>query len=81
MEEALERQEEPEAFYFETDQVNLELAAVRKAVEKYVPVLESGSLGEEYYTEFIMELHLAGIDRIVAERQRQYDAWREGRKP
>ena len=81
MEEALERQEEPEAFYFETDQVNLELAAVRKVVEKYVPVLESGSLGEEYYTEFIMELHLAGIDRIVAERQQQYDAWREGHKP
>lgn len=81
LEEALERQEEPEAFYFETDLVNLELAAVRKVVEKYVPVLESGSLGEEYYREFILELHLAGIDRIVAERQRQYDAWREERRP
>lgn len=63
-------------FSFETDGINLELAALQKIVEKYVPILESGSVELDFYEEFIRELQMAGSDRVVEEKQRQYDAWR-----
>lgn len=79
-EEAMENREEFIDFYFETERVSGELAAVQKVTEKYLPVLESGSVDiDVYYPEFIMQLKMAGIDEIIREKQRQYDAWLEGR--
>lgn len=75
--EAMENPNVPDTFYFETDGVNLELAALQKVVEKYVPILESGSVDLDFYAEFLMELRIAGGDRVVEEKQRQYDIWKE----
>lgn len=78
--EAMENADRPDSFYFETDKVNLELAALQKVVEKYVPILESGSVDMDFYDEFIMELRIAGGDRVVEEKQRQYDIWKQESK-
>lgn len=75
LQEAIENPDGMDTFYFETDGVNLELAALQKVVEKYVPILESGSVNLELYDEFIRELRIAGGDRVVEEKQRQYDAF------
>lgn len=73
---AAETQEEFNDFYFETDSVEPELAAVRKVIEEYLPALESGSVEiSVYYPEFIARLKMAGMDRIIDEKQKQYDAW------
>ena len=72
--EAMKNQDEPDSFSFETQEVNPELAAVRKVVEKYVPVLESGSVGEECYAEFLEELRRAGMERVMEEAGRQMEA-------
>lgn len=65
-------------FYFDSQPVGGELAAVQKVVEKYVPALESGSLElNTWYPEFILQLKMAGIDKVIQEKQRQYDAWLE----
>lgn len=73
LEEAMQNRDMPESFSFETRDVNPELAAVRKVVEKYVPVLESGSVGEEYYAEFLEELRRAGMERVMEEAERQLE--------
>lgn len=73
LEEAMKNQNQSESFSFEAQEVNLELAAVRKVVEKYVPVLESGSVGEEYYAEFLEEMGRAGMERIMEEAGRQLE--------
>ena len=74
LEEAMKNQNQSESFSFEAQEVNLELAAVRKVVEKYVPVLESGSVGEEYYAEFLKELERAGMERVMEEAGRLVEA-------
>ncbi len=76
--EAMENREECMGFYFDSQPVGGELAAVQKVVEKYVPALESGSLElNTWYPEFILQLKMAGIDKVIQEKQRQYDAWLE----
>lgn len=47
-------------------------------VATYVPVLESGSVDlDENYQDFLTALEEAGIDRIIADKQRQLDEWLE----
>jgi len=76
---ASDAQEEVHDFYFDTGEVEPELAAVQEVIERYVPALESGSLDiDTYYPEFIARLQMAGMDRILAEKQRQYGAWLAG---
>ena len=58
--------------------MNPELAALQKVVEKYVPILDSGSVDLEFYTEFIRELRSAGGDKVLEEKKRQYDSWAAG---
>ena len=70
-EETLENEDTAAPFSFETEAVAPQLAALRKAVEKYVPVLESGSVGEECYEEFLEELRRAGLEAVMEEAGRQ----------
>lgn len=74
--EAAGTQAEFNDFCFETGNVESELAAVQEVIARYVPALESGSVDiDVYYPEFIAWLKLAGIDRIIDEKQRQYEEW------
>lgn len=56
--------------------------AVEKVLETYLPVLESGAGDlEKDYAEFLDALEEAGINEILADKQRQLDEWltRRGR--
>lgn len=75
-EEAMKNRPPFRDFVYLSDRVSLELSAASKIVERYVPLLESGCIDPEpCYQEFLTQLRLAGIDRIIADKQAQYDEW------
>lgn len=61
-------------FTFDVSGVTAEKELVRQVLNRYLPVLESGSVDlDTVYPEFIAALKEAGIERVVAEKQRQLD--------
>lgn len=63
-------------FTFDTKNVKTEITAVENVCSKYRPGLETGELDpDETLPKFIEELKTAGIDTIIAEKQKQLDAW------
>jgi len=63
-------------FSFDSTPVKTEVAAVTNVVDKYRRGLESGTLNpDEQLPEFIQKLKEAGIDKIIAEKQKQLDEW------
>lgn len=63
-------------FNFDPAPVKNEIAAVNNLWDKYVPALETGSIDPEVNVpKFLEELKAAGIDKIIAEKQSQLDAW------
>ncbi len=74
--EAVRRESAAEGFVYSSAKVSGELDEIQKAITKYVPILEGGSVDlEKYYPEFLEALQRAGMDRVVADKQRQLDAW------
>lgn len=67
-------------FTFLSSPVSVEIAKVQNVISRYLPVLESGSADlESNYADFVQELKEAGVDKIIAEKQRQLDEWRSGK--
>ncbi|MCF0228645.1 MAG: ABC transporter substrate-binding protein [Parasporobacterium sp.] len=65
-------------YSFDAQSVAARVAAVTQVINKYRPGLLCGLVDvENVYPEFIDELKKAGIDDIIAENQRQLDAWLE----
>ena len=63
-------------FTYDSSAVQNEITAVNNVVSKYAAGLEAGSLDPTTELDkFIAELEDAGIDTIVAEQQKQLDAW------
>ncbi|RED41831.1 ABC transporter substrate-binding protein [Paenibacillus sp. VMFN-D1] len=63
-------------FMFNSEGVKAEIASVNNVVDKYRAGLGSGSLDPAgNLDKFIKELKSAGIDKIIAEKQRQMDEW------
>jgi putative aldouronate transport system substrate-binding protein len=55
-----------------------EEAQIAAVIKEFDVTLSSGALGDEWepkYEEFLAKLKAAGIDKVVAEYQRQIDAW------
>ncbi|RTE11453.1 ABC transporter substrate-binding protein [Paenibacillus whitsoniae] len=68
-------------FTFDASAVKTEYAAVASVVTQYKLPLETGSVDpEKTLPEFIAKLKSAGIDKIIAEKQKQLDAWAKGSK-
>ncbi len=68
-------------FTFDSTNVANEIAACSNVVNKYNQSLLAGSVDPSAAVpQFIQELKDAGIDRIVAEKQSQVDAWAAGQK-
>ncbi len=65
-------------FIFDTEPVENQIAAVNNVYSEYFAVLQTGQNAnvDELVDEFISELKANGMDEIVAEAQRQLDAWR-----
>lgn len=68
--------EEYEGFLFDETPVTMEAWQVQQVLERYLPVLECGCVDlEENYATFLSALKDAGIETVIAEKQRQLDAW------
>lgn len=66
-------------FVFDSEPVENQIAAVSNVFAEYHAVLQTGQNDnvDQLVDEFIAELKANGMDEIVAEAQRQLDAWRE----
>jgi len=63
-------------FLFDSSAVKSEYAAVSNVITQYKLPLETGSVDfKELLPEFVAKLKAAGIDKIIAEKQKQLDEW------
>ena len=63
-------------YSFVQESVATEIAAVNTVIAQYTPGFNSGSLNPDTaLSEFIAALKAAGIDKIIAENQRQLNEW------
>lgn len=63
-------------FYFDTTKVEAEVAAIQAAYDEYQNLLELGFYNpDDYLPKFQEALKTAGVDKVIAEIQSQYDAW------
>jgi len=63
-------------FTFDATPVKAEYAAVTNVVMQYRLPLETGSVDpEKVLPEFVAKLNSAGMDKIMAEKQKQLDEW------
>ncbi|MBP1963036.1 ABC transporter substrate-binding protein [Paenibacillus aceris] len=63
-------------FTYDNTSVKTEVAAVTNVVNQYRLGLEDGAFDpDKELPKFISELKAAGIDKIIAEKQKQLDAW------
>jgi putative aldouronate transport system substrate-binding protein len=63
-------------FEFDTEPVKNEAVALRNVLEQYATALETGTVDpRDKLKEFNDKLKAAGIEKYMAEKQRQLDAW------
>lgn len=62
-------------FSWNADPVKTEVAAATNVMNQYKAGLESGTLDPALIDEFNAKLKAAGLDKIIAEKQKQFDAW------
>ncbi|WP_424768186.1 ABC transporter substrate-binding protein [Paenibacillus sp. sgz302251] len=62
-------------FSFDSSPVKTEVAAVANVNNQYKAGLESGTIDPAKLDEFISKLKAAGLDKIIAEKQKQLDQW------
>jgi putative aldouronate transport system substrate-binding protein len=68
-------------FIFDQEPVKVEAAAVAEVMKQYFQALNLGAVDPaEKLPEFNAKLKEAGIDKIVAETQRQFDNWKASKK-
>ena len=67
---------EYDEFRFDTSALSQELLRIEQVKSQYLKLLESGCMDYDVlYTEFIQKLYDAGLQRVLDEKQRQFDAW------
>lgn len=67
-------------FTFDAVTVKTEIATVTNVLEQYQKALEMGTLDpDKSLPEFQEKLKAAGADKIIAEKQKQLDEWRESK--
>jgi putative aldouronate transport system substrate-binding protein len=62
-------------FTFNVEPVKTEIAAASNVLNQYKVGLESGTLDPALTTEFNTKLRAAGLDKIMVEKQKQFDEW------
>lgn len=70
-------------FNFSPDKVKTEIANCSAIINEYKANFNSGMYGadtEKKHAEFVAKLKTAGIDKVLAEKQKQVDAFIAGRK-
>ncbi|MFD0616209.1 extracellular solute-binding protein [Paenibacillus sp. GCM10027629] len=67
-------------FSFDPAPVKSEIAQVGTVTAQYIALLETGSVApDKMLPEFIDKLKKAGSDKIIAEEQKQIDAWKQNK--
>jgi putative aldouronate transport system substrate-binding protein len=68
-------------FWFDGSGLESEITACKAVTARYESLLYGSGTGDvdETVARFADEMKAAGADDVIAEMQRQYDAWREGR--
>ena len=68
-------------FKFQAGAVTAEIANVNSLIDEYGPGLHTGTIAaKDKLAEFQEKLKKAGIDKIVAETQKQLDEWKKTKK-
>jgi putative aldouronate transport system substrate-binding protein len=68
-------------FFFDAEPVKTEIAATNSINKQYEPALTSGSVDPEpKIKELIAKMKAAGADKVVAEKQKQFDAFLASKK-
>jgi len=63
-------------FAFNSESVKNEITALNNVTQQYRKILETGTVDpKKKLPEFIAKLKSAGIDKVIAEKQKQLDAW------
>lgn len=64
-------------FIFDNDSVESEVVATNSTIDEFHKALSVGAVDPAVYLpKFIQKLKDSGADKIVAEKQKQYDAWK-----
>jgi len=64
-------------FDFNTDELKTEIASLKSVKDEFNDALVSGSVDPKVYIPKCQaKLKAAGIDKVIAEAQKQYDAWK-----
>jgi putative aldouronate transport system substrate-binding protein len=67
-------------FTFNPDTVKTEIAAATNVLNEFKRGIESGTLDpEKSLPTFNKKLKDAGLDKIIAEKQKQYDEWKKNK--
>ncbi|BFH62655.1 ABC transporter substrate-binding protein [Paenibacillus azoreducens] len=68
-------------FNFNTDPVKTEVAAITNVAKEFIPALYTGSVDPgEYLQKAEQKFKDAGIDKVIAEAQKQFDEWKAQNK-
>ena len=63
-------------FAYNTEPVETELTALKNVQEKYRISLETGAVDpDEYLPQYEEALKQAGLDKLIEEKQKQFDEW------
>ena len=67
-------------FVYDSSSLDTQMASVTNVFNQYAPSIGAGTVDpEEYIPKFLEDLEKAGINDIIAEKQKQYDAWLAGK--
>jgi putative aldouronate transport system substrate-binding protein len=67
-------------FVFNTEPVKSEIAATSNVEKEFRNVIITGSVDpDEYIPKYLKKLKTAGLDKIIAEKQKQLDEWAKSR--
>lgn len=76
LQESLAHTSKAFGYKFDATPVSTEQSMVKSVIAKYLTQLEYGTVDlDTVYPEFLKALESAGIDKIIAENQRQLDEW------
>lgn len=68
-------------FNFDTSKVKTEVASITNVAKEFIPSLYTGSVDpDEYLPKALQKFKDAGIDKVIAEAQAQFDAWKAAQK-
>lgn len=68
-------------FNFDTSPVKTEVASITNVAKEFIPALYTGSVDpDEYLEKANQKFKDAGIDKVIAEAQKQFDEWKAKNK-